>query len=97
MNLNTARAPQPPTNRAQMSRQGLYVPEKACFGPNLAFFGKEILFFTGGSKSFGSHITENHLGTLFALFFGQACDQMHQKMTTNAYFWPNLAVLGQNS
>ena len=23
----------------------------------------------GGSKCFGTHITENHLGTLFALFF----------------------------
>ena len=28
-----------------------------------------ILIILGGSKSFGTHISENHLGTLFALFF----------------------------
>ena len=33
----------------------------------------------GVSKSFGTNITENHLGNLFALFFGQALDQMGQK------------------
>ena len=43
---NTARAPQPPTNQPtghQMSRQGLYVPEKV-------FWGAEIKFFCEGAK-----------------------------------------------
>ena len=54
------------------------------------------------SKSFGTNETENHLGTLFALCFVWVWDQMSQKsqylakMTTNAYFGPNLAVWGQN-
>ena len=34
---------------------------------------------TNQSKSFGIHITENHLGTLFALFFVWARDDMGQK------------------
>ena len=48
----------------------------------------------GGSKSFGTHITENHLGTLFALFFGRALDQMGQtcqylaKMLILGQIWP---------
>ena len=28
------------------------------FWPNLAYFGPKILIFTGGSKSFGTHVTE---------------------------------------
>ena len=31
------------------------------------------------SKSLGTHITENHLGTLFELFFGRALDRMGRK------------------
>ena len=49
------------------------------------------------SKSFGTNITENHLGNLSALFFGQALDQMFQKclyLAKNASFGPNLAVFG---
>ena len=33
----------------------------------------------GGSTSFGTHIAENHLGTLFELCFGRVWDQMGQK------------------
>ena len=33
----------------------------------------------GVSESFGTNITENHLGNLSALFFGQALGQMGQK------------------
>ena len=54
----------------------------------------------GVSKSFGTNITENHLGNLSALFFGQALDQMGQKcryLAQNASFGPNLAVFGQKS
>ena len=42
---DTARAPQPPSNQPtghQMSQQGLYVPKKAYFGPNLAVFGPKV-------------------------------------------------------
>ena len=52
------------------------------------------------SESFGANITENHLDTLFTLFFGQALDKMCKKwqylakMTKNADFGPNLAVFG---
>ena len=39
--------------------------KNAYFGPNLAVFGPKILILMGGSKSFGTHVTENHLGTLY--------------------------------
>ena len=54
--------------------------KNADFGPNLAIFGPKILIFMGVSKSFGTNITENHFGNLSALFFGQALDQVGQKM-----------------
>ena len=68
------------------------------FWPNLAYFGPKILIFMGVSKSFGTNITENHLGNLSALFFGQAIDQMGQKcpyLAKNASFGQNLAIFGQ--
>ena len=74
--------------------------KNAYFGPNLAVFGPKILIFMGVSKSFGTNITENHLGNLSTFFFGQALDEMGQnahiwpKITKNAYFGPNLAVFG---
>ena len=71
--------------------------KNADFWPNLAVFGPKILIFMGVSKSFGTNITENHLGNLSALFFGQALDQMGQKcwyLAQNASFGPNLAVFG---
>ena len=69
---DTARAPQPPTNQQtghQMSRQGQFVPKKAYFGTKMAVLGLNILINFGGSKSSGTHISENHLDTLFALFY----------------------------
>ena len=42
--------------------------KNANVGPNLAVFGPKILIFMGTSKSFGTHITENHSVTWFALF-----------------------------
>ena len=51
----------------------------------------------GVSKSFGTNITENHFGNLFALFFGQALDQLGQKcqyLAQNASVGPNLTVFG---
>merc|ERR1711884_283498 len=71
--------------------------QNADFGPNLAVFGQKILIFMGVSKSFGTNITENHLGNFSPLFFGQALDQMGQKcqyLAKNANFGPNLAVFG---
>ena len=71
--------------------------KNAYFGPILAVLGPNILIFMGVSKSFGTNITENHLGNLSALFFGQALDQMGQKcwyLAQNASFGPNLAVFG---
>ena len=67
--------------------------KNAYFGPILAVFGPKILIFIGVSKSFGTNITENHLGNLSALFFGQPYDQMGQKrpyLAENASFGPNL-------
>ena len=65
--------------------------KNADFGPNLAVFGPKILIFMGVSKSFGTNITENHLGNLSALYFGQELDQMGQK----AHIWPKMPILGQ--
>ena len=51
----------------------------------------------GVSKSFVTNITENHLGNLSPMFFGQALDQMGQKcryLAQNASLRPNLAVFG---
>ena len=62
-----------------MNRQGLNVPKKAYFGPNLAFFGQKIIIFTGKAKVLVPAQRKNHLGTLFTLFFGRAWDQMGQK------------------
>ena len=71
--------------------------KNADFGTNLTVFGPKSLIFMGVSKSFGTNIKENHFGNLFALFFGQALDQMGQKcryLAQNASFGPNLAVFG---
>ena len=52
--------------------------KNADFGPNLAVFGPKILIFMGVSKSFGTKITENHLGNLSTLFFGpRGLDNLH--------------------
>ena len=51
----------------------------------------------GGSEIFDTHVTENHLGTLFALFFGRPWDKMGQKcqyLAKKANFGPNLAIYG---
>ena len=48
--------------------------------------------FTGGRKSFGIQKTENHLGTLFALFLVEH----GTKWAKNAKFWPKMTILCQN-
>ena len=52
----------------QLGQIGQY----ANFRPHLAVFGPKILIFGGGSKSFGTYISENNLGTSTALLFGWA-------------------------
>ena len=55
----------------------------------------------GVSNRFGTHLTENHLGTLFALFLGQPWDQMGKKcqyfaLRHNKYhkFWTMFNLIG---
>ena len=68
-----------------MSREGLYVPPKAYLGAKkMAVFGPNILIILEGSKSSGTHISENHLGTSFALFFVR-----HQR-ARKANVWPKI-------
>ena len=66
---------------------------KHIFGAKMAIFGPNILIILGGSKSSGTYISENHLGTSFALFFlvGHSIEWIRKaniwpKMTKNACF-----------
>ena len=59
-----------------MRRLGLYVPKKACFGAKMAVFGPITLIILWGSKSSGTHISENHWGTCSHCFIGRAWHQM---------------------
>ena len=55
--------------------------------PKCQFWAK-ILIFTGGSKSFGTHITENHIGPLFTYFLvGYVI-----KWAKNANIWPKMPI-----
>ena len=70
--------------------------QNANFRQNLVVLGQKILIFTGESKSFGTHITEN-LDTLFALVFGRAWDQMGQKcqyLAKKSQFWAKFGCFG---
>ena len=102
---DTAHVPQPPINPAsghQISRQGL---DQKCQFPDKFghFWPKNPNFYWRKQKFWYPHNGKKHLGTLFALFFGQAKDKMGQncqylaKKDKKAYFGPNLAFLGQNS
>ena len=42
----------------EMGQKWQYLAKKANFGPNLAVYGPKILIFSGGSKSFGTCITQ---------------------------------------
>ena len=59
--------------------------KNAYFGPYLAVLGPKILILTGGSKSFGTHVTENHLGNLL----GQNGPNIGQK----SQFWAKFGRL----
>merc|ERR1711978_384964 len=71
-------------------------PRKHILGQKWPFSG-QTSFILGGSKSSGTYISENHIDNPFAFVFvftngseGQNLAQNDQ----NAYFGPNLAVLG---
>ena len=56
----------------QLSRQGLYLPKmakNAYFEATMTVLGPSIPIILEESKYFGTNISENHLGTSFALFF----------------------------
>ena len=73
------------TKRAENANIWPKMTKNAHFGPNLAVFGPNILIPTGGGKSFGTHVTENHPGTLFASFL----------VGHNANIWPKKPILVQ--
>ena len=87
------------TTTNQMCRQGLYVPKRAKMA-KIAVFGPNILIILRGSKSSGTHLSENHLGTSFALFYwsgmasngsgSQNLAQNDQKMLVLGHIWPFL-------
>ena len=52
------------------------------------FFFTTSLIFTGGSKCFGTHIAENHLGNLFILFFWLGMEPNNG---------PKIPIFGQNA
>ena len=64
--------------------------------PEKAFFGPKILIFTGGSESFGTHVTEKPLRHLVRIVFGRALDQTGQKCQSWARFgcfWAKIPLL----
>ena len=58
---------------------GPKMTKTAHFGPNWAFIGPKILIPAGGTKVLVPTQRKYSQGTLFALFFGWASDQMGQK------------------
>ena len=59
------------------------------FWPNLAYFGPKILIFTGGSKSFGTHVTEPPRHLVRIVFWsGKALNR--PKMPVFGQIWPFL-------
>ena len=69
--------------------------KNAYFGPNLAVLGPKILILSGGSKSFGTHVTEKphtHLARIVYWSGMGPNGPKSQYLAKNASFWPNLAV-----
>ena len=52
----------------------------AYFGPNSAVFEPKILILTGGSKSFGTHVTEKPPRHLVRIVFWSGIGRNGQKM-----------------
>ena len=80
--VQPARLNHKPTNRTsnEPARPGPKWPKIPILDQIWSFWGKKIPIFTCESKSFGTHITEKHLGTLFALFFWSGMGRNGPKM-----------------
>ena len=77
------------------------MPKTAYFEAKMAVFGPSIQIILGGSKSSGTHISENHLVRI-VLLAGHGTKWIRKaniwpKMFKNAYFGPELAVFGPKS
>ena len=62
----------------RMKKKGQYLAQngqQCTFVVKFVRFWAQILIFWRGGKSFGTHISENQLGTSFPLFFGRSCHQ----------------------
>ena len=86
-----------------MSRQGRHVGKKTYFGTEITVFGPNIHFLLGGSKSSGTHISENHLAPRWHCFFGRAWHQMDQQGQSLALndqkciYWAKFDRFGANN
>ena len=82
-----------PTNRApkESARPCPKWPKMPISGKIWSFWGQKTNFFTGGSKSLGTHLTEKPPMHLVRTLFCLAWDQMGQ----NANIWPKIPFLGQ--
>ena len=97
--LRTARAPQPPTNRAPNEPTRPMWPRKHILGQN-GFWANHPNYFVREQKFWYTHIRKplRHLIRI-VLLVGHGAKwikwaNIRPKMTKNAYFWPNLAVIG---
>ena len=59
--------------------------------------GAKVLFFWGGIKSFVTHVSENHLGTSFALFLVRQGTKWAKKTQhgQKGPTWPKMPILGK--
>ena len=71
--------------------------KNAYFGPNLPVLWPKILILTGGSKSFGTHITEKPPRHLARIVYWSGMGPNGPKMPIfgqKSQFWANLAIYG---
>ena len=83
----TKTAPNKP-GRPICAQESIFWVKNGCFRPN-------SLIMLGGSKSSGTHTSENHWGTLFTLFYWLG---MAPKGSYRPIFgpkWPQMHILGQ--
>jgi len=67
-------------------------------GPKLIIFGTKILILSGGSKSFGTHVTEKPPRHLVCIVFWSGIGSHGPKMPIFGQFWAKiLPLLGQKS
>ena len=85
--IQPARHNHQPTGH-QMSQKCKYLATNAIFGP-------KILIILGGDKSCGTHLSENHLGTSFALFLRSGMALHESERPIFGPKWPKMHILGQ--